>query len=358
MTRRFFQIAGATLFLLSAGALMAQRGRQSNGSTMPTAGATELIVRGTVVLPGGAALGRLIAVERTCAGRSREAIFADSKGRFTFNLGVIDRGGSANAGGGTFSSAGDMQTCFIRASLAGYHPQTVTLDSVIKSEKGNLGDLMFQPLGKQAFAILSVTDADVPKNARKDYDVGLDAAAKAKWPEAIAAMKKATAGYGKFATAWLSLGMLEASMNDSASAAQSYAQAIAADEKFAPTYVELAALQSAGGEWNKAIESAGKATALDADAFPRAYYLSAVSNVRLSHADAAEKSALEGIRVDADHEFPDLEYIDGVLLLSKGDMPGGRKQLDNYLSHAPNGVNATNARQQLAETSDSKLSNR
>src|SRR5208282_681739 len=150
----------------------------------------------------------------------------------------------------------------------------------------------------------------------------------------------------------------EASGNDSVGALHSYTQAIAADEKFAPAYVELAALQTAAGDWNKAIESAGKATALDPDAFPRAYYLSAISNVRLNQADAAEKSAGEGIRVDADHEIPDLEYIEGVLLLSKGDVPGGRKQLENYLSHAPGGVNAANARQQLAETAESKVTNR
>ena len=147
-------------------------------------------------------------------------------------------------------------------------------------------------------------------------------------------------------------------MNDSVAALHSFTQAIAADEKFAPTYVELVALQVAAGDWNKAIDSAGKATALDPDAFPRAYYISAVSNVRLNQADGAEKSAVEGIRVDGDHEIPDLEYIEGIFLLSKGDVPGGRRQLQNYLSHAPNGVNAANARQQLADTPGSNSSDR
>jgi tetratricopeptide (TPR) repeat protein len=357
MTRRIFHIAGLGLVLLNAGALMAQRGRQSSGSTMPTAGASDLIVHGSVMLSGGTALGRLVAVERICTGRSREAVFADAKGRFSFNLGVIDRGGPNNLNSGAFSSAGDMRTCVIRASLAGYHPQMVALEGIIKSGKGNLGEMVLQPLGKQAF-IVSATDAEIPKNARKDYDAGLDAAAKSKWPEAIAAMKKAAAAYPKFATAWLGIGMLEASGNDFVAALHSYTQAIAADEKFAPAYVELAALHTAAGDWNKAIESAGKATALDPDAFPRAYYLSAISNVRLNQADAAEKSAGEGIRVDTDHEIPDLEYIEGVLLLSKGDVPEGRKQLEKYLSHAPGGVNVANARQQLAETAESKVSNR
>jgi tetratricopeptide (TPR) repeat protein len=167
-------------------------------------------------------------------------------------------------------------------------------------------------------------------------------------------MEKATAAFRKFATAWLSLGMLQAAQNDSAAALDSYAQAIAADDRFAPTYVELAELQAAAGQWNNAIESAGKAIALDPDSFPRAYYLTAVANVRLNLADAADKSVAIGLRVDPDHDFPDLEYLDGIMLLNNGDLPGGRKQLESYLSHAPNGVNAANARQQLAEMPESR----
>lgn len=58
--------------------------------------------------------------------------------------------------------------------------------------------------------------------------------------------------------------------------------------------------------------------------------------------------------MDADHEIPNLEYIEGVLPFSKGDVSGGRKQLESYLSHGPNEVNAANARRQFAETPEPK----
>jgi tetratricopeptide (TPR) repeat protein len=269
-------------------------------------------------------------------------------------LGVVDRGASPSQTAGSFSDVADVKTCVIRASLSGYRPQTIALESFVKAQKANLGEIVLQPASKQGSVLTSVTDADVPQKVRKDYDAGLDDAAKSKWPEAIAAMEKATGAHGKFATAWLSLGMLQASRGNSTAALRSYAQAIAADDKFAPVYVELAAALTVGNEWDKAIEAAGKATALDAEAFPRAYYIAAVSSVRLTQADAAEKFAEQGIRVDADHEFPDLEYIEGILLFAKADVPGGRKHLESYLSYAPNGVNAANARQQLAETAASK----
>jgi tetratricopeptide (TPR) repeat protein len=350
---RLYSMVGLTVLLAGASVLTAQRKGNGGGGSgnMPTAGASDFIVHGTVVLPDAVIPGRLVAVERTCAGRSGQVVFADSKGRFSFDLGVIDHGGTLNQNSGTFNNASDLRNCTIHASISGFRTQVVELESFIKSEKGNLGELMLQPIGKQTAAVLSVTDGDVPKNARKDYDAGLDAAAKSKWPEAVAAMEKAANAYPKYASAWLSLGILEAARTNTPAALRAYAKAMEADPKFAPPYLESAVLQSAAGDWSKAIEASGIAIGLDPDAFPRAYYVNAVSHVRMNDADDAEKRAEAGIRVDTAHEIPDLEYIEGILLLSKNDVKGARKQFESYLEHAPNGVNSANARQQLAETS-------
>jgi len=208
--------------------------------------------------------------------------------------------------------------------------------------------MVLQPFGKQQAGLLSATEGDVPKNARKDYEKGLDDVAKAKVPDAIAAIQKAASGYPKFATAWLTLGMLQ-SQNDAGAALRSYAQAMAADDKFAPPFIESARLEAASGEWAKVIEHTNKAISLEPDSFAGAYYLNAIANVRINQTDAARKSIAEGLRVDEDHEYSDLEYIDGILLMSKGDNAGARKQLESYLSLAPNGTNAGNARQLLTE---------
>jgi hypothetical protein len=117
-------------------------------------------------------------VERLCPGRPREATYVHAKGRFSFNLGVVDSEATANQKSASLANASDMQTCSIRASLAGYHPQTIALDGVVKAQKTNLGELVLQPIGRQVSAVMSVTDTEVPKNSRKDYEAGLDAAAK------------------------------------------------------------------------------------------------------------------------------------------------------------------------------------
>ena len=71
-----------------------RKGGGGGGSTMPSAGASETIVHGTVLLPDAAIPARLVTVTRTCAGRTGQGVFTDAKGRFNFNLGVVKK--SAN----------------------------------------------------------------------------------------------------------------------------------------------------------------------------------------------------------------------------------------------------------------------
>ena len=79
-----------------------------------------------------------------------------------------------------------------------------------------------------------------------------------------------------------------------------------------------------------------------------------MANVRLNQTDAAQKSVAEGLRVDQDHAYPDLEYIDGILRMSKGDSNGARTQLQAYLALDPNGINAENARHLLTQLQGAK----
>lgn len=363
MKRARFWISGWGLFVLTAALLPAQRGGRGGALGVPTPTAADLTVHGSVTLPDSVIPKRLVLIEKLCGGRIETTTYADSKGRFAFDLGMLDRGAaggaattSVNAAAmtsgmptGKVITASEMKDCSIRASLSGYHPQTVPLEPVVENEKTALGELMFQPLGKQETGLLSATDGSVPLNARRDYERGLDEAAKSKWKDAIGAMQKATSGYPKFATAWLSLGMLQAGQKDDRAALKSYAQAMAADENFAPPYAESAALEATAGDWAKVIEHTVKAISLAPDSLAGAYYLNAMANVRLNQSDAAMKSVAAGLQVDKDREYPDLEYIDGVLLMIKGDSAGARKQFGSYLAVAPNGTNAATAQKLLNE---------
>ena len=175
-------------------------------------GPDELIARGTVVLAEGGAPPRLVRLDRSCGGRVIGSAFADSKGRFSFDLGVLDsefrRAGAntANFGSVNIISPQLLKGCVIRASFLGYRSAAISLEQVAKKGNANLADITLEPVGKPFAPLMSATDSDVPKNAKRDFDKGFDEAAKSKWPDAIASIEKAASSYRKYAHAWLSLG--------------------------------------------------------------------------------------------------------------------------------------------------------
>src|ERR1700728_4340218 len=182
MISRRFWIPALALFFLTGISLMAQRGK--GALNVPTPDATSFVVNASVALPDGIIPSRLVLIERVCGGRTVGAAYADSKGRYSFDLGFILNPRKPIQGGEPVESFAD---CVIRASLGGYRAQTIALGPAVKNAKPLLGPIVLQPVGKTA-AIMSATDAGVSKNAKKDYEKGLDLMAAKKWPEALAAM--------------------------------------------------------------------------------------------------------------------------------------------------------------------------
>jgi tetratricopeptide (TPR) repeat protein len=343
MISRRIWFSGLALFFLTTVTLTGQRGKGNPLNNLPSTDTTTFIAHGSVALPDGIIPSRIVQLERVCGGRTVGVSYADSKGKYSFDLGFIYDPRKPAAGGEPAESFAD---CSVRASLEGYRAQTIALGPAVKNGKPLLAGIALQPVGKTG-AIMSATDAAISKTAKKDYEKGLDLMSEKKWREALAAMQKAASEDAKFATALVSLGTLQASLNDTDGALQSYAKAVSADDKFAEPYLDLAVLETGASQWDKVIEHTNKVISLDPDTFPRAYYLNTMANIRLKKTDAAQKSVAEGIRVDQDHLFPDLQYMQAILLIQKGDMAGARTQLESYLALAPKGDNAENASQQL-----------
>jgi hypothetical protein len=279
------------------------QGRRINTRFPRLSSASVFIVTGSVTLVNGAIPRRIVQLERVCEGRTADVAYADSRGQYSFSLGYLYDPRNPT---GSHKSADSFADCTICASLEGYRTKSVELVPAIKSEKRRLAEIVLQPVGKAEGAIVSATDAVISEEAKNDYDRGLDLAANM---------------------------MLR--------------DAIAADTRLGEPYVDLAAIETRLAQWDKVIENTDKVISLDPDAFPRAYYLNTMANIKLDKADAALKSATEGIRVDQDHRFPDSQYMQGILLISKGDKAGVRTQLESYLALAPKGDNTENATRQL-----------
>lgn len=312
------------------------RDSSRNPNTADTPASTETVARGQVALADGSVPQGLVQIFMIGGGAEKFIAVADSKGRFSFNPGVLS---------GTSCAKG----CELRASVEGYRSETKPLADVNPTGSTKLGKMILQPLSPDTNGLASATSAQASKGAKKAYEKGLDEAAKQSWAEAKASLLKATSAYHDYSDAWLCLGMLQQSEGDRESALKSFTESARADGKFAAPFILMAALDSLKGDWQATVEHSQKALDLNPSAFPHAYELNALGNLNLKKADAVEKSATEGLKIDTEHRYPELEYMLGVALSAKHDAEGATKHLQAYIDQSPDGPNVAQAKKVLTE---------
>jgi tetratricopeptide (TPR) repeat protein len=297
---------------------------------------SEAVARGQVALADGTVPERLVQIYAVCGGDQKFLAVADAKGRFSFNPRAL-------------SDTPATKDCVLRATLEGYRSETKPLADVKPDSSTKLGKILLQPLSADTTGLTSQTGAQANKAAKKAYEKALDEAAKQAWPEAKAALLKATSAYPGYSNAWLSLGILQQSEGDRDGAQKSFAEGVRADEKFAAPLISLAALDALRGDWQATVEHSQKAIDLNPSAFPQAYELNALGNLNLRKVDAVEKSAAEGLKLDTEHRYPELEYLLGIVLAAKRDLDGATKHLQAYIDQSPNGPNVGRAKTALGE---------
>jgi hypothetical protein len=282
------------------------RDASRNPDTADTPSSSEAAARGQVVLANGSMPEGLVQIFVVGGGAEKFIAVADSKGRFSFNPGVL-------------STTGCTRDCVLRAALEGYRSETKPLAGVNPNGSSKLGKILLQPLSSDTNGLVSVTSGQASKGAKKAYEKGLDEAAKQSWAEAKASLLKATSAYRDYSDAWLTLGILQQSEGDRDGAQKSYAESARADGKFAAPLILIAGL------------------------------LNALGNLNLKKVDAVEKSATEGLKIDTEHRYLELDYMLGVALSAKHDVDGATKHLQTYIQQSPDGPNAARAKSVLEE---------
>jgi tetratricopeptide (TPR) repeat protein len=142
---------------------------------------------------------------------------------------------------------------------------------------------------------------------------------------------------------------LQMRKQDAQSAKHSFEQSVAADPKYVNPYDGLARLAMQANDWHSVIDITGKLIPLNPVNFPDAYYDNAVANCYLGNFDDAEKSALQGIRVDENHQIPKLQYLLAMILLRKQDYQAAAEHMQLYLHLATQPDDIELAKKGLAE---------
>jgi tetratricopeptide (TPR) repeat protein len=327
-------------------------------------------ISGRVMLEDGTAPQETAVIERVCGGAARAEGYTDSKGYFFIELGNRNNGilqdASEIGGYGDINSAGrgggfgggsrgigssEMRyvNCELRARLAGYRSQVVSLANRRALDNPDIGTILLHRMAPNEGNTVSATALDIPKDARKAFDKGQEASKKSKPEEALKNYSKAVELYQQYAAAWYELGKLQAVGGDLQIARGSFNEAVKADPKFLPALVAIADIDVQAKKWREVVDVTDRAAKLDAFDYPQVFFFNAVANFNLKNLEAAEKSVKQAERLDTRHRYPQIYFLLGLLNALHQDYVVAAEKFRVYLNLAPNADDAPTARKQLAQ---------
>lgn len=328
-----------------------------------------IFLSGRVVLEDGTPPPEPVVIERICNGQPRPEAYTDSRGRFSFQLGqnvsmLADASVNTAAdalGDPTRRSQGtgfgqqrviserDLIGCELRAVLPGYRSDLIPLAGRRLMDNPDVGTIVLRRLGKVEGTVISATTLNAPKDARKAYERGLEAAKKKKFDEARKQLERAVGLYPQFAAAWYELGRIHQQQNSLEKAREAYGKSLEADAKFTKPYLQLALLSAQDRNWQEVADISDRLLKLNPFDYPLAYFFNSVANFNLQRFDAAERSAREGIKLDERNQIPKMRHLLGVILANRREYGAAAELLRTYLPHAANPEESDLVRRQLSE---------
>jgi tetratricopeptide (TPR) repeat protein len=341
----------------------------SRTSTTPTNSVTTVFISGRVLLDDGTAPPEPASIERVCTGTTRTEGYTDSRGYFAIQLGneqgvfqdaseddnrsvrSMTTGGSSGASSvssGSGLAMGRFSNCDIRANLAGYRSQSISLSTRRAMDTPDIGVIVLHRQGADEGTTVSMISLAAPKDARKAFEKGVAASKKNNTAEAEKDFRRAVDLYPKYAAAWTELGKIQASRNELVDARQSFDKAIEADPKFLDPFLQISLLAMQAKKWQELADVTGRAMRLDPFELPQIYLFNAVANYNLRNIDAAERSLRAAAKLDTLQQFAEISYLQALILIQRRDYPAAAERLRNYLKLAPDSADAPMARDQLA----------
>lgn len=326
--------------------------------TAPMDTARVILVTGKVVLENGQEPGQPVQIERICTGHPHPEGYTDPRGYFSIRLGqeteipdaseTMGRStvSANNPAGGVRES--QLAMCDLRVVLPGYRTELIPLANRKYMDNPDVGTVVLHRIGGIEGLTLSATTALAPKDAKKAYEHGLEAAKKDKPADAMRDFQKAVTLYPKYAAAWFELGRVQEHFNQSLEARNDYAQSIAADTKFIPPYQRLYLIAFREKKWQECAEQSDRVMHLNPFDYPGAYYYNAVANLEMGNLAVAEKSAREALSRDQSHLNPQTNYVLGIILAQKQAYGEAAQYLRAYLKAVPEAKNRDEVNKQLA----------
>lgn len=331
---------------------------------IPTFENRPIYLSGKVLMEDGTPPPESVVIERVCNGRPKPEGYTDSKGRFSFELGrnqSMFADASVGNDSGDFGAAAqrggqqrglterDLNSCEIRANLAGFRSTIVNLAGRRSLDNPDIGTIILQRLAKVEGFTFSGTSLNASKEAKKAYEKGLSASKKKKLEDAEQHLKTAVELHPKYAVAWYELGTVYERQNKPEDAKKSYLAALDADAKFVNPYPQLARLAVAEKKWEESAGYSSTLIKLNPYVSPDVYFISGVAHLNANKLDVAEEHAREAVKLDPQMRNGRAIHLLGIILAQKREYAPAAEQMRAFLKTAPNGPDVEKVKAQLLE---------
>lgn len=226
------------------------------------------------------------------------------------------------------TSAGVPDDCRVTIRLDGYETTEVTLH--------HQAVVVLKRIGAHEGSTVSARALEVPAEALKAWEKGIEEMNKGKWDKARKDLEQAVAIWPKYASAWTDLAEVYRRQSLDHEARAAYERALQADPKYVRAYVQTARLSLDQGRLEDGLRLSQQAVAINPTEFPEAWFYNAVANFSLKRLDAAQTSVQRALDLDTRHALlPRAEHLLGCILAQKREYQQALVHLRNYVRISP-----------------------
>lgn len=321
---------------------------------LPRPGSADLIAfHGKVVLEDGSPPGRVVGIQRVCAGKDhaiREGSASAKTGEYSVRLEVSGFGGVFT---GNLDGLGYVP-CSLEATLDGFVSSRLDVSDRRLTMNPQLPNIVLTPAPRGTLVDLN-RGAGVPSAASRPWSRALKSLEARDWAAAEAPLRAVVQAAPKFAPGWVALGTCYQNQHKATEARPALERAIQLDPKPLPPLYMLATVEYDLKDWAAAAKTSQ--TLIQSDTrhnYLEAYVLNAIARYEMKDLDGALERIREVVRLDKRQDLPRALYILAAIEEARQEYDSAGAHLREYLDKNPHAKDAAEVKDRLANLGHAK----
>lgn len=227
-----------------------------------------------------------------------------------------------------------LRKCAVEVAAPGFHRAVKTMEDGRFDLGGDVGSIRLVRAQPGALSVVSWKSLNAPKEARAQFERGLEASSRKRWEEARASFERALSAYPAYAQAWFELGRMYEARQQRDQAAEAFRNAVGADPDYLGPQVHLTLMAASANRWELSEKLAAAILSRAPEGLPGVYLVHAAACLNLQKFRCAVQSAKSGIVQDTGRLYPRLFLLLGDALAAQSQKSEARVAYEQYLKLA------------------------